>query len=55
MQATLFEEIRRATANSSEVLFYLRQHDRSDVDDLKTLVPSLSEKIDLMRTNMRSL
>jgi hypothetical protein len=47
IQAASLEELKLATANSSDVLLYLQRKDRSDVDDLKTLVPFLSEKIDL--------
>jgi len=45
-QATVLEELKVATANSLVDIALLQKH-RSDVDDLKTLVPSLSEKIDL--------
>jgi len=46
IQAASLEELKVATASFLEDIGLL-QKDRSDVDDLKTLVPSLSEKIDL--------
>jgi len=47
IQVASMEELKAATSESS-VDIALLQKDLSDVDDLKTLVPSLSEKIDLI-------
>jgi len=46
IQAASLEDLKVATSNSLVDIALLQKH-RSDVDDLKTLVPSLLDKIDL--------